>query len=212
MAEGFRVFTAVAAPYDPVNVDTDQILPARFLKLPRSAGYGQHLFHDLRYGPDGQPDGRFVLNQPAYREAGILVGNENFGCGSSREGAVYALRDHGLRSVIAPSFSDIFYNNCLRNGMVPVRLSAAQCAELRQRLAARPGLSLTVDLERQEVRAPEGPTCRFTVDDFSRTLLLEGLDEIGLTLGLGAELDRFEAAYLASTPWLSPSLRSPFKE
>lgn len=209
MAEGFRAFTAIAAPYDPINVDTDQILPARFLKLPRSAGYGPHLFHDLRHGQDGKPDAHFVLNQPAYRDAGILVANENFGCGSSREGAVYALHDYGIRSVIAPSFSDIFYNNCLRNGMVPVRLSTAQCAALRLQLSARPGLSLTVDLERQVVLAPEGPTCSFTMDTFSRTLLLEGLDEIGLTLGLSAELDSFEAAYQASMPWLSPPVRTP---
>ena len=209
MAEGFRVFTAVAAPYDPVNVDTDQILPARFLKLPRSAGYGPHLFHDLRFGQDGQPEANFVLNQPAYREAGILVANDNFGCGSSREGAAYALRDYGIRSVIAPSFSDIFFNNCLRNGMVPVRLTATQCAELRARLVASPGLSLTVDLERQVVLTPDGASCAFSVDAFSRTLLLEGLDEIGLTLGLGAELDKFEAAYLASMPWLSPPVCKP---
>lgn len=204
MAEPFRQLTAVAAPYDPVNVDTDQLLPARFLKFPRTEGYGDYLFHDLRYGKDGTLNASFVLNRPAYRGAGILVGNHNFGCGSSREGAVYALHDHGIRSVIAPSFSDIFYNNCLRNGMVPARLTGRQCAQLRALLEAQPGTPLTVDLERQQVLAPDGQAYEFSVDSFSRDLLLAGLDEVGLTLGLLDEVDAFERAYVAGAPWVLP--------
>ena len=205
MAESFRQFTAVAAPYDPVNVDTDQILPARFLKFSRGEGYGGYLFHDLRFSDDGAVKLGFVLNQPAYREAGIIVGNDNFGCGSSREGAAYALHDYGIRSVIAPSFSDIFYNNCLRNGMVPARLTDKQCARLRAMLTEQPGLSLTVDLERQLVLAPDGQAFPFSVDAFSHELLLKGLDEIGLTLGMLPEIDAFEAAYLTARPWVSPT-------
>ena len=204
MAESFRRFTAIAAPYDPVNVDTDQILPARFLKFPRSEGYGEFLFHDLRYGDDGTVNEAFVLNKAPYRSAGIIVGNENFGCGSSREGAAYALHDYGIRSVISPSFSDIFYNNCLRNGMVPARLTGPQCAQLRKLLDAHPGTALTVDLERQQVLAPGGQAYPFVVDEFSRELLLEGLDEVGLTLGMLPEIDAFEAVYVAAMPWVSP--------
>lgn len=207
MGEAFRKVTAVAVPYDPVNVDTDQILPARFLKFSRSDGYGQYLFHDLRFNDNGAVVETFVLNRPAYRNAGIIVGNENFGCGSSREGAVYALNDYGIRSVVAPSFSDIFYNNCLRNGIVPARLTGSQCARLRAVLAEYPGTQLTVDLERQQVVSPGGDMFPFSIDAFSRELLLEGLDEVGLTLGMLPEIDAFESAYFAAMPWVSP--RSP---
>ena len=201
--EKFVAFTAVAAPYEPENVDTDQILPARFLKMPRGGGrhYGDFLFNDLRRGDDGAERPEFVLNRPDFRAARILVGNANFGCGSSREGAVYAFLDAGFRSVVAPSFGDIFFNNCLKNGIVPVRLDAASCAALRARLVARPGTEIAVDLEALELRVADGPTHRFDVDTFFREMLLKGVDEVGLTLGLGAEIDGFEATHRTRSPW-----------
>ena len=189
MAEQFTSFTAVAAPYEPVNVDTDQIVPARFLKFPRQDGYAQFLFHDLAENPD------FVLNRAPFREAKILVGNRNFGCGSSREGAAYAFFDRGFRSVIAPSFGDIFYNNCLKNGIVPVRLPEDICGQLRKLLNENPGTPLTVDLVSQEVREPGGKVHRFAVDGFYREMLLKGLDELGFTLTLLPQIEAFERAY-----------------
>ena len=195
MAEKFTSITAVAAPYDPVNVDTDQILPARFLKMPRGGGYGQFLFHDVRAE---NPD--FVLNRAPYRDAKIFVGNTNFACGSSREGAAFAFYDAGFRSVIAPSFSDIFYNNCLKNGIVPVRLSESVCAGLRALVTKNPGAQLTVDLVSQEVTA-EGRPYPFTVDEFFREMLLKGVDELGLTLSLKSEIEEFERRYAAEFPW-----------
>ncbi len=190
----FTTFTAVAAPYEPVNVDTDQIIPARFLKFPRSDGYGKFLFHDAREDP------AFVLNRAPYGKARILVANANFGCGSSREGAAYAFYDSGFRSVIAPSFGDIFFNNCLKNGIVPVRLSEGICSDLRKKLLEQPGSELTVDLVAQEVR--DGAKAHpFAVDPFYREMLLEGVDEIGLTLSLAAEIEAFEKAYAEAAPW-----------
>jgi 3-isopropylmalate/(R)-2-methylmalate dehydratase small subunit len=192
----FTSLTAVAVPYEPVNVDTDQILPARFLKMPRAGGYGQFLFHDVRAD---DPD--FVLDRPPYRGAGIFVGNANFACGSSREGAAFAFHDAGFRSVIAPSFSDIFYNNCLRNGIVPVKLPDGVCARLRRLLADRPGTELTVDLVTCEVREPGGAAHSFAIDAFFRSMLLEGVDELGLTLSLAGEIEAFERRYAAEFPW-----------
>jgi 3-isopropylmalate/(R)-2-methylmalate dehydratase small subunit len=190
----FTTFTAIAAPYEPVNVDTDQIIPARFLKFPRSDGYGKFLFHDASEDP------AFVLNRAPYNEARILVANANFGCGSSREGAAYAFYDHGFRSVIAPSFGDIFFNNCLKNGIVPVRLAENICSDLRKKLLEQPGSELTVDLVAQEIREG-GKVYPFTVDPFYREMLLKGVDEIGLTLSLAGEIDAFERAYSVAAPW-----------
>jgi 3-isopropylmalate/(R)-2-methylmalate dehydratase small subunit len=187
--------TAVAVPYDAANVDTDQILPARFLKMPRSGGYGQFLFHDVRAADPG-----FVLERPAYRGARIFVGNRNFACGSSREGAVFAFYDAGFRSVIAPSFSDIFYNNCLKNGIVPVRLSEEVCAGLRALLHEKPGTELTVDLENQIV-VEGGHSHAFNIDSFFREMLLKGVDELGLTLSLEPEIEAFEKRYFEEFPW-----------
>ncbi len=185
MAEKFTSVTAPAATCEALNVDTDQIIPARFLKFPREDGYGRFLFHDLRDDPD------FALPEGAK----ILVANANFGCGSSREGAAYALRDAGLRSIIAPSFGDIFFRNCLKNGIVPARLADGLCAHLRAMLRATPGAELTVDLEREVVVEPGGKAHRFGLDPFFRTLLLQGLDELGLTLSLLEEIERFERGY-----------------
>ncbi len=204
MAEQFTRLTAVAAPYDPINVDTDQILPSRFLKMPRADGYGQYLFHDVRRLPDGSQDPVFVLNQPQGRKAQIFVGNANFACGSSREGAAYAFRDAGFRCVVAPSFSDIFFNNCMRNGIVPVRLPDADCARLRALLKDRPGSEITVDLQTQQLTAPDGRTHDFEIDDFFRQMMLQGVDEIELTRSLLDEIVAFEQGYHARHPWALP--------
>jgi 3-isopropylmalate/(R)-2-methylmalate dehydratase small subunit len=197
MAEKFTRFTAVAAPYDPVNVDTDRIIPARFLKYPRSQGYGQFLFHDVREEPG------FILKQPPFDQAKILVANANFGCGSSREGAPYAFHDAGFRSIVAPSFGDIFFNNCLKNGIVPVRLEEKTCAALREALKKNPGGEITVDLQANKATTPIG-TFEFAVPPFFREMLLEGVDEIGLTLSMLPQIEAFEKRYAASTPWLTP--------
>jgi len=198
----FTTLTGVAAPYDPVNVDTDQIIPARFLKFPRSGGYGQFLFHDVRRDEGGNQRPEFVLNQPAYAGAQVFVGNTNFACGSSREGAVYALIDVGIRSVIAPSFGDIFFNNCQKNGIVPVRLPADVCDALRAKLHASPGAQVTVDLQQNVVVEPDGTRHAFELDAFGREMMLKGVDELGLTLALIGEVEGFERAYAAEAPWV----------
>jgi 3-isopropylmalate/(R)-2-methylmalate dehydratase small subunit len=201
MAAQFTSLTAVAAPYEPVNVDTDQIIPARFLKVQRGKDYGRLLFHDLRFGEDGAEKPEFVLNRERYRAARIFVANANFGCGSSREAAAYAFYDQGFRSVIAPSFGDIFYNNCVQNGIVPVRLRDATCARLRRMLADKPGTELTVDLVELRVLEPDGTAHAFSIGAFFRELLLRGVDEIGLTLSFVNEIEEFERAYAEAAPW-----------
>jgi 3-isopropylmalate/(R)-2-methylmalate dehydratase small subunit len=185
VSEQFTRITAIAAPYEPVNVDTDQIIPARYLKVPRKDGYGSYLFHDLREDPG------FILNRKPYDQAKILVANENFGSGSSREGAAYAFFDAGFRAVIAPSFGDIFFNNCLKNGIVPARLPAEVCSSLRRKLLEAPGTEITVDLEAQLVDGRHA----FVVDPFFREMLLKGVDEIGLTLSMLPEIEAFERDY-----------------
>ena len=197
----FTRLTAVAAPLDLPNVDTDRVIPARFLRNPRSRGYGQFCFHDLRVRPDGSEDPEFVLNRQAFRAARILVAAENFGCGSSREGAVWALEGRGIRAVVAPSFGDIFHENCLRNGLLPVRLPATVAAGLRQALHAAPGATLTIDLPSQTVTGPDGVAHGFEIDPFRKQALLEGLDDIGLTLRHGREIDAFERRQAAEWPW-----------
>jgi 3-isopropylmalate/(R)-2-methylmalate dehydratase small subunit len=200
----FTRLTAVAAPIDWPNVDTDRIIPARFLrKAQGSPGYERFLFHDVRFDADGAERGEFVLNQPATREAGILVVAENFGCGSSREAAVWALLAHGIRAVVAPSLGDIFHQNCLKNGVLPVILPAATVATLRQQLHARPGATLTVDLESQTATGPDGAAHRFEIDAFSKQKLLAGQDDIELTLGYESRIREFEARHRAARPWLA---------
>lgn len=197
--------TAIAAPLDGINIDTDQIIPARFLKCDRSQGYGRFLFHDLRFDSDGHEKADFILNQSPFREARILVADRNFGCGSSREGAVYALRDHGFRAVVAPSFGDIFYNNSLKNGLVPVRLPEDVVAALRRRLAEGPERSLSIDLEAERVTLPDGAAHRLELDPFWRECIMKGLDEIALTQSYMAEIERFEEQYLKESPWVGSS-------
>jgi 3-isopropylmalate/(R)-2-methylmalate dehydratase small subunit len=201
--EPFTTLTAVAVPLDLVNVDTDRIVPARFLRQPRSAGYQNFLFHDLR-----ESDPQFVLDRPEYRDARILVAAENFGCGSSREAAVWALAGRGLRAWIAPSFGDIFFENSFKNGALAVVLPLARVAALRDHLEAQPGSQVTIDLPSQVVRW-EGAEERFEVDPFRKECLLAGIDEIDLTLRYAADIDAFEARQAAEIPWLTRGRRSP---
>jgi 3-isopropylmalate/(R)-2-methylmalate dehydratase small subunit len=188
----FRIHTGTPAPLDRPNVDTDQIIPKQFLKRVERTGFGQFLFYDWRYKSDGSPDPAFVLNEPRYAGASVLVAGRNFGCGSSREHAPWALLDYGFRAVVAPSFADIFMNNCTKNGILPVALSDAEVAELSRRARERTGYRLTVDLERRAVTDEAGFEAFFSIDDFRRHCLLEGLDDIGLTLRHEPEIRRYE--------------------
>ena len=200
--EPFRTLTGVAAPLRMINVDTDRIIPKQFLKTIRRTGLGAHLFNDLRYTPDGAEIAGFVLNREPWRRARILIAGDNFGCGSSREHAPWALLDFGIRCVIAPSFADIFYNNCFKNGILPVSLPEAAVASLLDRAEAGDNARVTVDLENETVVAPDGERIAFEIDPFRRRCLLEGLDDIGLTLRKEAAIDAFEAARRARRHWL----------
>lgn len=189
----FTHLTAVAAPLDRVNADTDQIIPKQFLKRIERTGFGKFLFFDWRYLADGvKPNPEFELNAPALQGAEILVTGKNFGCGSSREHAPWALLDYGFRAVIAPSFADIFYNNCFKNGILPITLPDAQVAELLARLQAEPGATMTVSLESQTISGPGDFRAPFDVDPFRRHCLLNGLDDIGLTLQHEPDITEFE--------------------
>ena len=188
----FRVHTGVAVPLDFPNVDTDQIIPKQFLKRVERTGFGQFLFFDWRYAADGSPVETFVLNEPRYVGASILLAGRNFGCGSSREHAPWALLDYGFRAVIAPSFADIFQNNCTKNGVLPVALSDEEVSELMRRARELENYRLTVDLERREVRDCHSFTAAFEIDEFRRQCLLEGLDDIGLTLRHDSLIRLFE--------------------
>ncbi|HTO10674.1 MAG TPA: 3-isopropylmalate dehydratase small subunit [Candidatus Binatia bacterium] len=204
MPQPFRHLSAAAVPIDLPNVDTDRVIPARFLRKPQgSPGYETFLFHDVRFDAAGAERPEFVLNQPGFREAKILVAAENFGCGSSREAAVWALAAYGIRAVIAPSLGDIFHGNCGKNGVLAVTLPADVVAGLRRQLHARPGAALTVDLETQTVTAPDGAVHRFEIDPFRKQMLLSGQDDIGLTLGYESRIAAYEAGHRATPPWLS---------
>jgi len=189
----FRSYTGLVAPLDRPNVDTDQIIPKQFLKRVERTGFGEFLFYDWRLLPDGQPDPSFPLNEFRYRGASILVAGKNFGCGSSREHAPWALADYGFRAIIAPSFADIFANNCLKNGLLPVVLSEVETMELMRRATEITDYNVTVDLENKAVTDAHGFSTRFEIDDFQRYCLLEGLDDIGLTLQHEAEITIYEA-------------------
>jgi len=197
----FNKLTAVAAPMPIVNCDTDKIIPARFLKTLTRTGLGKNLFNDLRYRKDGSEDPEFVLNKPAYRNAEILVAAHNFGCGSSREHAPWALLDFGFRCVIAPSFADIFYNNCFKNGILPIILPQEEIDKLIDDAARGDNARLTVDLEAQEIRGPDGGVIKFDVDPHRKRCLIEGLDDIGLTLEKADAIETFEQQNAASRPW-----------
>jgi 3-isopropylmalate/(R)-2-methylmalate dehydratase small subunit len=198
----FTIFKAVAVPFDQANIDTNQLCPTRFNKVEKGPRYARVLFHDLRFDADGAEKPDFILNQAPYRGAGIFVAERNFGCGSSRESAVYALKTFGIRAVIAPSFGDIFFNNCLKNSVVPVVLDADTCAAIRAELHARLGAEITVDLERQIVADVAGREHAFRIHPLRRRCLLEGLDDIALTGEFRDEMQRFETAYRHEFPWL----------
>jgi 3-isopropylmalate/(R)-2-methylmalate dehydratase small subunit len=189
--ERFSVHSGIVAVLDRDNVDTDQIIPKQFLKRIERTGYGDVLFFDWRFDAEGKPNLAFSLNAPQYAGASILLAGKNFGCGSSREHAVWALRDYGFRVVIAPSFADIFANNCVKNGVLTVALRPSEVVALKDRDAAG-RFHLTVDLQKQEVWSPEGFSARFEIDPFRRTCLLEGLDEIGMTLTHEKEIAAYE--------------------
>ncbi|MDF3839922.1 3-isopropylmalate dehydratase small subunit [Cupriavidus basilensis] len=199
--ERFEILEGVAAPLD-LPADTDQILPARFLRRPRQQGYQDFLFRDMRFREDGSEVPEFVLNQAPYRHACILVGDRNFGSGSSREQAPWGLIDYGIRCVIAADFGDIFYLNALKGGLLPVRLDADVCAKLRQQLHARPGATLRVDLPRQTVTGTDGALHSFQIDAFRKHCLLEGLDDIGFTMRHDGAITAFEQAYRRRFDWL----------
>jgi 3-isopropylmalate/(R)-2-methylmalate dehydratase small subunit len=204
--QAFRHLTGVAVPIDLPNIDTDRVIPARFLRKPQgSAGYERYLFHDVRFDADGAERPEFVLNQPAFRPATIVVAAENFGCGSSREAAVWALMAYGIRVVVAPSLGDIFHQNSLKNGLLPVILPADVVAGFRRVLHARPGATMTADLETQTLTGPDGTAHHFEIEPFARQMLLTGQDEIALTLGYEAQIRAFEARHLAEMPWLAVS-------
>ena len=190
--EQLGIVDAVAMPVPQANVDTDQIVPARYLQKPRSADFGEFLFQDVRTRKDGSADPAFPLVRPEYREARIVVGGRNFGCGSSREHAVWALYDYGFRVAIAPAFGDIFRSNAIKNGLLPIVLPEAEVEALLDWLQAEPGARLCVDLEAQTVALPGGGTAAFDIDPFSKRCLREGLDELGYTLSLAAQIAQFE--------------------
>ena len=201
--EPFKTFSAVAAPLDMLNVDTDQVIPARFLSRPLDERYGTYLFHDLRFDADGAEKPGFVMNREGFRGAQVLVADRNFGCGSSRENAVTALAAAGFKAVIAPSFGDIFYNNSLKNGFLPIRLADETCRRLREMLHEGPGGEVTIDLESQTITAPDQSTWSFEIDPFQKNKVLQGLDDIDFTMQYLGEIEAFEKDYDARMTWVT---------
>ena len=198
----FTTLTGVAAPLEITNVDTDMIIPKQYLKTIKRTGLGTGLFSEMRYNEDGTENPDFVLNKPAYRKAQIIVAGDNFGCGSSREHAPWALLDFGVRCVISTSFADIFYNNCFKNGILPVTVSPEDLEKLFDDADRGSNATLTVNLEKQEITGPDGGTIRFEIDQFRKHCLMNGLDDIGLTLEKAASIDAFEKKQKTAQPWL----------
>jgi 3-isopropylmalate/(R)-2-methylmalate dehydratase small subunit len=199
--EKFTVIEGVAAPLKVVNCDTDKIIPKQYLKTIKRTGLGKGLFAELRYKDDGSDNPGFVLNQPAYRKAKILVAGDNFGCGSSREHAPWALLDFGIRCVISTSFADIFYNNCFKNGILPITVSPEDLAKLFDDAERGANATLTIDLAKQEIRGPDGGTIKFDIDPFRKHCLLNGLDDIGLTMEKKSKIENFEKLAAGKRPW-----------
>jgi 3-isopropylmalate/(R)-2-methylmalate dehydratase small subunit len=197
----FTKLTAVAAPLPMRNVDTDKIIPARFLKTIKRTGLGKSLFYAMRYDDDGRERPDFVLNKPAYRQAQILVAGDNFGCGSSREHAPWALADFGIRCVISTSFADIFYNNTFKNGILPIKVSPEDLEKLMDDASRGANATLTIDLEKQEIRGPDGGCITFDIDPFRKHCLLNGLDDIGQTMQESKKIDEYEGKAKAARPW-----------
>lgn len=200
--EKFTTLTGVAAPLPLINIDTDMIIPKQFLKTIKRTGLGANLFDEMRFTPEGQEIPEFVLNKPAYRQAQILVAGDNFGCGSSREHAPWALLDFGIRCIIAPSFADIFYNNCFKNGILPIRLPKEEVDKLMDDAERGANATITINLEKQEINGPDGGTISFDVDPFRKHCLLNGLDDIGLTLEKVNKIDTFEKKDSDGRNWL----------
>ncbi|HEY5719855.1 MAG TPA: 3-isopropylmalate dehydratase small subunit [Thermohalobaculum sp.] len=201
--EKFTTLTAVAAPLDMINVDTDMIIPKQFLKTIKRTGLGKNLFDEMRYNADGSENPDFVLNKPAHRKAQILVAGDNFGCGSSREHAPWAIQDFGIRCVIAPTFADIFYNNCFKNGILPIALPQEDVDKLMDDANRGANAIVTIDLEAQTITGPDGGLIKFEIDAFKKHCLLNGLDEVGLTLQKADAISAFEEKRKAATPWLA---------
>ncbi len=197
----FTTLTGVAAPLPMINIDTDAIIPKQFLKTIKRTGLGKHLFHELRYDEKGNEKPDFVLNKPAYRKAQILVAGENFGCGSSREHAPWALLDFGIRCVISTSFADIFYNNCFQNGILPIKVSPEDLEKLMDDANRGANATITVNLGKQEIRGPDGGVVKFDIDPFRKRCLLEGLDNIGLTLKSEKAISDYEKRVHEARPW-----------
>ncbi len=200
--EKFDKLTGVAAPLPIINVDTDMIIPKDYLKTIKRTGLGEGLFAEMRFNEDGTENPDFVLNQPAYRKAEILVAGDNFGCGSSREHAPWALLDYGIRCVISTSFADIFYNNCFKNGILPIMVSEDELEKLLDDASRGANATLSVDLETQEIKGPDGGTISFDIDEFKKHCLLNGLDDIGLTMEKIASIDSYEADLGDRRPWV----------
>ena len=198
----FTTLTGVAAPLPLINVDTDMIIPKQFLKTIKRSGLGKNLFDEMRYDADGNEIGDFVLNKPAYRSAEILVAGDNFGCGSSREHAPWALLDFGIRCVIAPGFADIFFNNCFKNGILPVALPPDRVDILMKDAGKGANARMTVDLEKQEITTSDGNAVSFEIDPFRKRCLIEGLDDIGLTMEKASAIDAFENRAAQARPWV----------
>ena len=198
----FTTMTGVAAPLEIDNVDTDMIIPKQYLKTIKRTGLGAGLFAEMRYADDGSPNPDFVLNKPAYAKATILVAGDNFGCGSSREHAPWALLDFGIRCVISTDFADIFYNKCFKNGILPIKVSPEDLEKLMDDAQRGANATLTVDLPAQEIKGPDGGTVRFEIDAFRKHCLIEGLDDIGLTMVEGKAIGAFEAKAAAARPWV----------
>ena len=198
----FETLTGVAAPLNIVNIDTDMIIPKQFLKTILRTGLGKSLFFEMRYTQEGQELPEFVLNKPAYRKAEILVAGGNFGCGSSREHAPWALLDFGIRCVISTSFADIFYNNCFKNGILPIQVSPEDLKKLMDDAERGSNATLTIDLPSQTIRGPDGGKVDFDIDPFRKHCLLNGLDDIGLTMEKAASIDNFEKKQAAAQSWL----------
>lgn len=200
--EKFTTLTGVAAPLPLRNIDTDMIIPKQFLKTIKRTGLGKSLFYEMRYDQEGKEIPDFVLNQPAYRKASILVTGENFGCGSSREHAPWSLLDFGIRCVIAADFADIFYNNCFQNGILPIKLPQSEVDKLMDDAGRGANATLTIDLEAQEIHRPDGGVITFEIDPFRKHCLLNGLDSIGLTLQKKPQIETFEKTVSVARPWI----------
>jgi len=198
----FTTLTGVAAPLNMINIDTDAVIPKQYLKTIKRTGLGTALFSEMRYNEDGSEVADFVLNKPAYREAKILITGENFGCGSSREHAPWALLDYGIRCIIAPSFADIFYSNCFKNGILPIQLPPEDMDKLLDDAERGANATLTIDLEKQQITGPDGGTISFDIDPFRKHCLLNGLDDIALTLEKEAKISSYEAKAQAARPWV----------